>query len=121
MRKNINRLVFINVALFGFFFLIGANDAFSQCVFVKKENNVEIRVNIPCNFPIITNEIIDLKEVLNTWYINNPTLKNIVILPNSSPGNSFIEIPFFIFDKFPDSKKKTVNSIQYFYKVINKK
>jgi hypothetical protein len=91
----------------------------AQCVSVKKVNGNEVRTNIPCDFPISTSEIVSFSEALNTWYTNNPTLKAVVLTPNSYPSNNSIEIPFLIYDQFSDAKKKTVNGIPYFYKIIN--
>jgi len=99
-------------------FLLLTNDTFGQCVSVKKENGTEVRTNIPCDFPINTSEVPSFTEALNTWYSNNPTLKDVVLIPKSTPSNNFIEIPFLIFDQLSDAKKKKVNGLSYFYKVI---
>ena len=90
----------------------------AQCVSVKKVNGNEVRTNIPCDFPINTSELASFTEALNNWYTNNPTLKAVVLAPNSFPSNNSIEIPFSIYNQFSDSKKKTVNGINYFYRVI---
>ena len=91
----------------------------AQCVSVKKVNGNEVRTNIPCNFPISTSEIVSFSEALNTWYTNNPKLIAVVLTPNSSPSNNSIEIPFSVYNQFSDAKKKAVNGIPYFYKIIN--
>jgi len=120
MEKKITRLILMQVVLLGFSLLFNSTNAFSQCTAVKSENGKVVRVTIPCDFPIATvADTSSMTQALDTWYSKNPTLQNVVITPMSAPGNTIIEIPFTIYNKFSDPKKKTINAISYFYKVIN--
>ena len=58
---------------------------------------------------------------IKIWNENNPTLTKVNLVPRAVGGNYNIEIPFSIYSQFSVDRKKAVDAIPYFYKVIQER
>ncbi len=118
------RLASTKVFLLCLLLAFGSSKAFAQCNYVTTENGKETRLNIPCDFPVKTRtgdtslSESNFKTELLVWQTANPTLKNIVVYPTANPCNMFIEIPLSNYNSFTDLKKKRIDALKYFYKII---
>jgi hypothetical protein len=112
---------------FFFFCLLmafGSSKAFAQCTYVTIEDGKETKISIPCDFPVkyrLENSDLaekQFKSELLAWQTANPNLKDVMVYPIVNNGNVFIEIPLSNYNSFTDLKKKRIDTLMYFYKII---
>ena len=122
------RLASTKVFLICLFMAFGSSKAFSQCTYVTTENGMETKLSIPCNFPVLESIVgaADMEQTsfdlnIKKWHANNPTLSSVNLTPRAVGGNYHIEIPFSNYSEFSVEKKKVVDAIPYFYKVIQER
>ncbi len=123
-QKTNLRFVLSQVILLCLFMAIGSSKAFAQCNYVTIENGKETKISIPCDFPVKyrlgNSELAEkqFKSELLVWQTANPNLKDVMVYPIVNNGNVFIEIPLTNYNSFTDLKKKRIDTLNYFYKII---
>ncbi len=119
LKSFLKQLLFVIILL-----SLGNNKLFSQCNYVTSNDSVETKLNIPCDFPVkyrvgdAQKSENNFNSELIVWQTANPTLKNVIVYPNGKINNVFIEIPLANYNSFSELKKKRIDALNYFYKVI---
>ncbi len=130
MKKNFTKVNFKFIAsqvlLLGLILVLQNNKVSAQCIHLTTENGIENKLNIPCDFPVFINnnqpeqDKLNFESELKNWFINNPKFKDLQIAPASHLTNYSVEIPFSVYSSFTLDKKKMIDAIPYFYKVVKK-